>query len=61
MQKPMPPKEFEDRIYKYWNENRDFTRRSDRSKKPYTIFCRSEHHEQLHMGPRDGLEHYRKF
>ena len=45
------PKEFEDRIYKYWNDNGCFRAEIDREKKPYTIVIPPPNITgQLHMG-----------
>ena len=45
------PKEFEDRIYKYWNDNGCFRAETDREKKPYTIVIPPPNITgQLHMG-----------
>ncbi len=45
------PKEFEDRIYKYWNDNGCFRAKIDREKKPYTIVIPPPNITgQLHMG-----------
>ena len=35
--KSYSPKDFEDRIYKYWNENNCFKAEIDKNKEPYTI------------------------
>lgn len=45
------PKDFEDRIYKYWNENEHFTPNVDKTKKPYTIMMPPPNVTgSLHMG-----------
>ncbi len=45
------PKDFEDRIYKYWNENEYFTPKVDKTKKPYTIMMPPPNVTgSLHMG-----------
>ncbi len=45
------PKDFEDRIYKYWNDNECFKAKVDKSKKPYTIVIPPPNITgQLHMG-----------
>ncbi|MDD6794266.1 MAG: valine--tRNA ligase [Clostridiaceae bacterium] len=45
------PKEFEDRIYKNWEEKKYFTPKVDKSKKPYTIIMPPPNITgQLHLG-----------
>ncbi|MDP4144301.1 MAG: valine--tRNA ligase [Bacillota bacterium] len=45
------PKEFEERIYKWWEEERFFTPEVDKSKKPYTIVMPPPNITgQLHLG-----------
>lgn len=45
------PKDFEDRLYKYWEENKLFTPKVDKSKKPYTIMMPPPNVTgNLHMG-----------
>ena len=49
--KSYSPKDFEDRIYKYWNENNCFKAEIDKNKKPYTIVIPPPNITgQLHMG-----------
>ncbi len=49
--KAYSPKEFEDRIYKYWTDNRCFHAEIDRKKNPYTIVIPPPNITgQLHMG-----------
>ncbi len=51
MNKTYDPKEFEDRIYKNWNEKGYFTAKPDSTKKPYTIVIPPPNITgQLHMG-----------
>ena len=45
------PKEFEDRIYKTWEEKKYFTPKVDKSKKPFTIVMPPPNITgQLHLG-----------
>ena len=45
------PKDFEDRLYKYWNESGYFTPKVDKSKKPFTIMMPPPNVTgSLHMG-----------
>ena len=45
------PKDFEDRIYKYWNDSGCFKAEIDENKKPYTIVIPPPNITgQLHMG-----------
>lgn len=45
------PKEFEDRLYKFWNDNGYFTPEIDKNKKPYTIMMPPPNVTgSLHMG-----------
>lgn len=45
------PKDFEDRLYKFWEENNYFTPKVDKSKKPYTIMMPPPNVTgSLHMG-----------
>lgn len=45
------PKDFEDRLYKYWNDNGYFTPKVDKSKKPFTIMMPPPNVTgSLHMG-----------
>lgn len=45
------PKDFEDRLYKYWEENNYFTPKVDKNKKPYTIMMPPPNVTgSLHMG-----------
>ncbi len=45
------PKDFEDRIYKFWNDNECFKAKVDKTKKPYTIVIPPPNITgQLHMG-----------
>ncbi len=49
--KSYSPKDFEDRIYKYWNDNCCFRAEIDENKKPYTIVIPPPNITgQLHMG-----------
>ncbi|MCM1228234.1 MAG: valine--tRNA ligase [Clostridium sp.] len=49
--KSYDPKDFEDRIYNYWNDNGCFKANIDKSKKPYTIVIPPPNITgQLHMG-----------
>lgn len=49
--KSYSPKDFEDRIYKYWNENNCFKAEIDKNKEPYTIVIPPPNITgQLHMG-----------
>lgn len=49
--KTYDPKDFEDRLYKYWNENGYFTPKVDKTKKPYTIMMPPPNVTgSLHMG-----------
>ncbi|MEG0894467.1 MAG: class I tRNA ligase family protein, partial [Oscillospiraceae bacterium] len=51
MNKTYDPKEFEDRIYKNWNEKGYFTAKPDSNKSPYTIVIPPPNITgQLHMG-----------
>ena len=45
------PKDFEDRLYDYWNENGYFTPKVDKNKKPFTIMMPPPNVTgSLHMG-----------
>ena len=45
------PKDFEDRLYKYWNDNGYFTPKVDKTKKPFTIMMPPPNVTgSLHMG-----------
>lgn len=45
------PKDFEDRLYKYWNDNGHFVAHVDKTKKPYTIMMPPPNVTgSLHMG-----------
>jgi valyl-tRNA synthetase len=45
------PKDFEDRLYKYWNDNGHFTAHVDKTKKPFTIMMPPPNVTgSLHMG-----------
>ena len=45
------PKEFEDRLYQFWNERGYFTPKVDKTKKPYTIMMPPQNVTgSLHMG-----------
>ena len=45
------PKEFEDRLYSWWEEKKYFTPKVDKSKKPYTIMMPPPNITgQLHLG-----------
>ncbi|WP_406242351.1 valine--tRNA ligase [Tissierella carlieri] len=45
------PKDFEDRLYKYWNDNNHFVAHVDKTKKPYTIMMPPPNVTgSLHMG-----------
>ncbi|MDF2506137.1 MAG: valS [Clostridium sp.] len=49
--KTYDPKEFEDRLYKWWEEEGFFTPEVDKSKKPYTIIMPPPNITgQLHLG-----------
>ena len=49
--KTYDPKDFEDRLYKYWNDNGYFTPKVDKTKKPYTIMMPPPNVTgSLHMG-----------
>lgn len=49
--KTYDPKDFEDRLYKYWNENGYFTPKVDKTKKPFTIMMPPPNVTgSLHMG-----------
>ncbi len=49
--KTYDPKDFEDRLYKYWNDNGHFVAHIDKNKKPYTIMMPPPNVTgNLHMG-----------
>ena len=51
LSKNYDPKEFEDRLYKFWNDNGYFTPEIDKEKKPYTIMMPPPNVTgSLHMG-----------
>lgn len=51
LSKTYDPKEFEDKLYKFWNENGYFTPKVDKTKKPYTIMMPPPNVTgSLHMG-----------
>ncbi len=51
LSKTYDPKEFEDRIYKYWTDNKYFQARIDENKKPFTIIMPPPNVTgNLHMG-----------
>ena len=51
LSKTYDPKEFEDKLYQFWNENGYFTPKIDKTKKPYTIMMPPPNVTgSLHMG-----------
>ncbi len=51
LSKTYNPKDFEDRLYGFWNENEYFKAKVDRNKKPYTIMMPPPNVTgNLHMG-----------
>jgi valyl-tRNA synthetase len=51
LSKTYDPKEFEDKLYKFWSENGYFTPKVDKTKKPYTIMMPPPNVTgSLHMG-----------
>lgn len=51
LSKTYDPKEFEDKLYKFWNESGYFTPKVDKTKKPYTIMMPPPNVTgSLHMG-----------
>ncbi|MBC7087668.1 MAG: valine--tRNA ligase [Tissierellales bacterium] len=51
LQKNYDPKDFEEKLYNYWNDNGYFTPKVDKSKKPYTIMMPPPNVTgTLHMG-----------
>ncbi|MDY0236728.1 MAG: valine--tRNA ligase [Gudongella sp.] len=51
LSKTYDPKEFEDKLYEFWNENGYFTPKVDKTKKPYTIMMPPPNVTgSLHMG-----------
>lgn len=51
LDKTYDPKQFEDRLYRFWNENGYFKAEPDSGKKPYTIVIPPPNITgQLHMG-----------
>jgi len=51
LSKTYNPKDFEDRLYKYWNDNGHFVAHADKTKKPYTIMMPPPNVTgSLHMG-----------
>ncbi len=51
LSKTYNPKDFEDRLYEYWNDNGYFMAHVDENKKPYTIMMPPPNVTgSLHMG-----------